>query len=297
MLLYENSETNKLSLIIFFKLTFLMKFIGTTAPIPTTTTTIYLTSALTSSQTSINIQSSTISSNSSAEAQQGDTTPATSSTSNSNDKLWLLFLLIIPVLLLLFFCFICLCGRVCLSSCYGCTSVHCCNCLRPDKTTKEVLDKKPLEAIVIHGESDELWVGKNVKPLFANYKSRAIKLTASNPSLTEEQAENVRQARRVVIVFTRTFLEKEWKNKELQDLLKSVYFNDPYCILVAIVVGDVSPDEFILQIDPSLENPTRAEKIRTSLASRLRRNMGLEHLEVIKWHEEGLVIYLFFNSL
>ena len=81
--------------------------------------------------------------------------------------------------------------------------------MRPDKKTKEVLDKKKLDCVVIHGESDDLWVNQNLKPMFASYKSKAIKLQSSNPILSEDQIELMHQSRRIVLVFSRNFLENE----------------------------------------------------------------------------------------
>lgn len=162
--------------------------------------------------------------------------------------------------------------------------------MRPDKKTKEVLDKKKLDCVVIHGESDDLLVNQNLKPMFAGYKSKAIKLQSSNPILSEDQIELIRQSRRVVLVFTRKFLENEWKNKQLHELLRNIYFNDVNCVIVALVIGDINKEEeknFMIDIDPTLDNQTKLEKFRRSLEKRIRHNTSLEHVEIVEWHEEG----------
>jgi hypothetical protein len=161
--------------------------------------------------------------------------------------------------------------------------------MRPDKKTKEVLDKKKLDCVVIHGESDDLWVNQNLKPMFASYKSKAIKLQSSNPILSEDQIELMRQSRRIVLVFSRNFLENEWKNKQLHEFLRNIYFNDGNCVIVALVIGDINKEEeknFMIDIDPTLDNQTKLEKVRRSLEKRIRHNTSLEHVEIIEWHEE-----------
>ena len=150
---------------------------------------------------------------------------------------------------------------------------------------------KKYDALLIHDESDELWVNKNIKPMLYDYKLSSVKVSsATNPALTAEQSELVRQARRVVIVFTKKFLSEGWKNTELHSLLKDIYANDAYCILIAINVGEVSQEDvnkYMLDIDPSLENNTKLERFRTNLANRITENMGLKDAEILYWHDQN----------
>jgi hypothetical protein len=160
--------------------------------------------------------------------------------------------------------------------------------MRPDKNTKEVLDKKKLDCVVVHSESDDLWVNNNIKPILADYKSKAIRLSSLNPTISEDQEALIRQSRRVLLVMTRRFYENEWKNKQLQDLLKNIYFNDLYCVIVALIIGDINKEEinnFMIDIDPTLENQTRLQKVRTILAKQISHNTGLKHVEIVEWHE------------
>ena len=152
-----------------------------------------------------------------------------------------LLLLLIPLAFILFIvCMCCCCGRCCQLATFKCCSCALCSCLRADNSSAAQFSGKSYDATVCYCDSDEMWVDEDFMPQLARcsrgYKFHKLNfnLRANNKQLNKENEHILRSSKRIIVLFTRRFVEQEWKNRHLRELLRRICIDDPYCILICV---------------------------------------------------------------
>ena len=175
---------------------------------------------------------------SSASATAGSLLVASGTQSSSSNLMYLfLLLLLVPIAFVVFMVLCCCCfGRACQSCTFNCCSCVSFPCLRPDHhTSVETARQKLFDASVCYNESDEVWVNKEfmsrISEFGRGFKLNKITINQQKPS---ELGKEFEQSKRIVLIFSNRFLDREWKNKRFQDLLVSACINDPHSVLIAI---------------------------------------------------------------
>ena len=161
---------------------------------------------------------------------------------NELNLLYLLFLLIPASVLAVFVCMCCCCGRCCQSWTYNNCGCTLCYCLRPDFGDDAEASGKAYDATICYSEFDETWLDEEFMPQISRF-SRGFKLHKlslyhrSFKPLSKEKENILRSSKRIILMFTRRFIDEEWNNKYFRDLLRKICTRDPFCVLVAINVN------------------------------------------------------------
>ena len=112
----------------------------------------------------------------------------------------------------------------------------CFSSCRPGDTVDYSL--KNIDASIVYSELDEQWVDTNLlSKLSRNHLFKVHKLTSYNKSLNnmgKDVIEIFSLSKRIVLVFSKNFLEEEWKSDSLRNEIKILSVNDPDCVIIPI---------------------------------------------------------------
>jgi hypothetical protein len=216
------------------------------------------------------------------------TLSSTSNTSANTNLYFLLLLLLIPIFLIIILLFICCFGRFCqIQTDYLCDLLLC-PCMRPDD--EKSAQAKILDATICYSEYDEGWLDEQFLPQLSqfenNFKIHKLSLYhRSSDKISRENEKILRGSKRIILVFSKKFLEEEWANKSFRNVLRDICQNDKLCVIICINVGEFRQkkiDQYLLDLETTLYDYLSNDNERSlssRIKSRIRYNCGLNNLE------------------
>lgn len=145
---------------------------------------------------------------------------------------------------------------------------------------------------MIYNDYDEPWLDKhfipNLQDMKKNYKIfRIKKFPQTEAELSVEQSDGIKLTRRIVLLFTKKFIENEWTNSTLKSLLQQIAYKDPNCFIMGICVGEVTKQQLKqnlkdLQSDEDKKNILA--RIRSKIAAKVKYNSSLNDIEMLNFH-------------
>lgn len=211
---------------------------------------------------------------------------------STNEKQWdllFLILLIIPLMFIFVMLFICCFGRCCSTFFFDCCSIRLCGCIKPKAESKKY------DLTIFCNHYDELWVDKNFMPKIFEFKKgfkiyNLSDLSQSDLTLDKEKIEVVKASKRLVLIVTKKFIQNEWSNNNIRDLIKDISVKDQDCSILAICVGDVTVKQIkqhMNEIEPDENKKNILTKLRAKLASRINYNLHLRNIEIFDFHKDN----------
>ncbi|CAF0833054.1 unnamed protein product [Brachionus calyciflorus] len=212
---------------------------------------------------------------------------STITTSTINNDYFFLFFLFIPFFFILCLIFICCIGRWCQLRTNSMCSFICCPCFRP--YDELIFGLKEYDATFCFNQSDENWLDEDlITPLTHqqnNFKIHKLSVPSRSGEKQNKEIENyLRKSKRIVLIFTQSFIKEDFRNKFFTNFLRNMK-DDVNCVIIAIN-KDLDRQTFANYVkylnspyDPVNPRYRSRRSIFAVLKSRIKYNCGLREVE------------------
>lgn len=194
--------------------------------------------------------------------------------------------------------FVFCCGRCFLINFHRNFSVNLCACLRQDEDEQfSATIGKTYDSLILYTLNDQNFLEEKFMPSFALFNKgyKVIKLPIdSNFLMSKGHQECMKACKRVVILITTSYLNKEWNNQLLRTAIKDVS-NDIYSKVLLINAEDVpyfKIEQYIEEIqfanskNDLWQTSSRFARFKRKIANKIKYNCSLKEIETIDWQDK-----------
>ena len=176
--------------------------------------------------------------------------------------------------------------------------------MRPDD--EKSAQEKVLDATICYSEYDEGWLDEQFLPQLSqfenNFKIHKLSLYhRSSDKISSGNEKILRGSKRIILIFSKKFLEEEWANKSFRNVLRDICQNDKLCVIICVNVGEFRQkkiDQYLLDLETTLYDylsNDNEKSLSSRIKARIRYNCGLNNLE--RLHVEDKNFWRKFNFM
>ena len=176
-----------------------------------------------------------------------------------------------------------------------------CPCCRHDKDA--ALRGKHYDMTVCYNFNDAQWLDERFMPRLAKfnrgYKTHKLCMfrsmgerSVAAVALSDESKRILALSKRVVLMFSDSFLKYEWSNKSFRECVQRIYKQDKYGVIVAVNLGRLSTRKLQIAVD-SLDTHANGKNYEyivrdtkdcwSRMESRVRRSCAVDKIEFLNW--------------